>query len=129
MFGEFQQSRLRIELDASEAAIKDSLLRPASLQQWQWPQKIVAPIPPQIEVGTVFTTQLGPVTTEHRVEIASDNHLRLILSRSVDGFHDWYWGEGWIQSCLEGVSLVPLGAGNALALMQLRRFLAQSKPQ
>ncbi|MEO0406022.1 MAG: hypothetical protein AAF289_01600 [Cyanobacteria bacterium P01_A01_bin.135] len=123
MFGEFQQSRLRIELDASEAAIRDSLISLERLKQWQWPQQFIAPVPTQLEVGTVFTTQLGPIATEHRVEAVSDTHLRLLLSRSVDGFHDWDWGDGWVQSCLEGVSLLPLGAGNSLALAQLRRFL------
>lgn len=128
MFGEFQQSRLRIELDASETAIRDSLTRIESLKQWQWPQQFVAPIPIALDVGTTFTTQLGPVATTHYVDAIEDTHLRLILSRSIDGFHDWHWGDGWVQSCLEGVSLLPLGAGHSLALMQLRRFLAQSKP-
>ncbi|MGF1513307.1 MAG: hypothetical protein ACFB5Z_06375 [Elainellaceae cyanobacterium] len=127
MFGEFQQSRLRIELDASEAAIRDSLLRSDNFQKWQWPQQFVAPLPPTLEVGTVFTAQLGPIAVEHCVEQVGDNRLRLILSRSVDGVHDWYWGEGWLQSCLEGVSLLPLGVAHSLSLMQLRHFLAQSK--
>ncbi|MGF1536798.1 MAG: hypothetical protein ACFB4J_09995 [Elainellaceae cyanobacterium] len=126
MFGEFQQSRLRIELDASEAAIRDSLLRPERFQKWQWPQQIVT-LPATLEVGTTFTSQLGPVTIDHRVEQLGNQNLRLILSRSIDGFHDWYWGEGWVQSCLEGVSLLPLGVAHSLSLMQLRSFLAGSK--
>jgi len=123
MFGEFQQSRLRIELDAPEAAIRDNLIQPESLQQWLWPQQLVAPMPTRLEVGTVFTTQLGPISVEHYVAQLDDNHLRLILSQSIDGFHDWYWGDGWVQSCLEGVSLLPIGVGHSLALMQLRRVI------
>ncbi len=34
MLGNFQQSQLRIEVEASETAIRDSLLRPMQLQQW-----------------------------------------------------------------------------------------------
>ncbi len=128
MFGEFQQSRLRIELDAPEAAIRNSLIRSERFQKWQWPQQFVA-LPPILEVGTTFTARLGPIVIDHQVEQLEDQHLRLLLSRSIDGFHDWYWGDGWVQSCLEGVSLLPLGASHSLALMQLRSFLAQSTAQ
>ncbi|MGB3615520.1 MAG: hypothetical protein WBA10_17130 [Elainellaceae cyanobacterium] len=129
MFGEFQQSRLRIELDAPEAAIRDHLIRSEKLQQWLWPQQFVSTLPAQLEVGTTFNTQLGPISIDHCVAQLDDQHLRLILSHSIDGFHDWYWGDGWVQSCLEGVSLLPIGLGHSLSLMQLRRALAQSDKQ
>ncbi|MEG5215625.1 hypothetical protein QUB48_07680 [Microcoleus sp. ARI1-A5] len=39
-------------------------------------------------------------------------------------FHQWYWGDGWVQSRLEGVSLLPLNLGQTASLLRLREFLA-----
>jgi hypothetical protein len=48
----------------------------------------------------------------------------LLLSRGIDGFHEWYWGEGWVQSRLEGISVIPLNLGQTINLMRLKEFLS-----
>jgi hypothetical protein len=123
MLGNFQQSQLRIEVEASETAIRDSLLRPVQLQQWLWPQRLAAGMPEQLDQGLAFTSWTGPVAIHHQVEVVKPNCLRLLLSQGIDGFHEWYWGEGWVQSRLEGVSILPLNLGQTLNLLRLRQFL------
>ncbi len=127
MLGTFQQSHVRIEVNAAAIDIERGLLCPAQLQRWLWPQQLPAGLPDRLSSGLTFTIGLGPITVQHYVEIANENCLRLLLSRSIDGFHEWYWGEGWIQSRLEGVSVLPLNMGNTLSLLQLRRMLTESK--
>ena len=124
MLGTFQQSSLRIEVNAKETDIRDSLIRPSQLQKWLWPQQFSPGLPEQFQAGLIFTSSLGPVTIEHYVDVAQPNCLRLLLSRGIDGFHEWYWGEGWVQSRLEGISLLPLNLGQTLSLIRLREFLA-----
>ncbi|WP_377476366.1 MAG: hypothetical protein P2A85_26565 [Microcoleus anatoxicus] len=127
MLGNFQQSNLRIELEASETAIRDSLLRPAQLQQWLWPQQLSKGLPEEFSSGLTFTSWLGPVAVQHHVDIAEPNCLRLLLSQGIDGFHEWYWGDGWVQSRLEGVSLLPLNLGQTASLLRLREFVTKGK--
>jgi len=124
MLGTFQQSQLRIEVAASEMAIQDSLLRPGKLEQWLWSQRFAAGMPEHLHQGLAFTTWTGPVAIHHQVDVARSNCLRLLLSQGIDGFHEWYWGEGWVQSRLEGVSMLPLNLGQTLSLLSLRQFLA-----
>lgn len=124
MLGTFQQSNLRIEIDASEAAIRDSLTRPAQLQRWLKLQRFSSGLPETLEVGTSFTSWTGPIAIHHQVDVAQPQCLRLLLSQGIDGYHEWAWGEGWVQSRLEGVSLLPLNIGQTLSLLQLRQFLA-----
>ncbi|MCG5059646.1 MAG: hypothetical protein KA714_17095 [Limnoraphis sp. WC205] len=124
MLGTFQQSNLRIEVEASEAAIRDSLLRPSQFQQWLWPQQFSPGLPEQFQTGMTFTSSIGPVTIQHYVDVAESNCLRLLLSRGIDGFHEWYWGEGWLQSRLEGISVIPLNLGQTINLMRLKEFLS-----
>ena len=124
MLGNFQQSNLRIELEASETAIKDSLLRPSQLQQWLWPQQLSSGLPEEFSQGLTFTSWLGPVAVQHHVDIAEQNCLRLLLSQGIDGFHEWYWGDGWVQSRVEGVSLLALNLGQTASLLRLCGFLA-----
>jgi hypothetical protein len=50
------------------------------------------------------------------------------LSQSIDGYHEWYWGDGWVQSRLEGISLLPLNLGQTLSLLRLREFLKHHTP-
>jgi len=127
MFGNFQQSQLRIEVEASETAIRDSLLRPVQLQQWLWPQRLAAGMPEQLHQGLTFTSWSGPVAIQHQVQVATPICLRLLLSQGIDGFHEWYWGEGWVQSRLEGISLLPLNLGQTISLLSLRQFLQSQK--
>jgi hypothetical protein len=124
MLGTFQQSKLRIEVEASEATIKESLSSSSQLQEWLRFQRFDTGLPPQIHPGLVFTTWVGPVAIQHQVDVAESNCLRLLLSGGIDGFHEWYWGEGWVQSRLEGVSLLPLSLGQTLSLLRLREYLA-----
>jgi hypothetical protein len=123
MLGRFQSSQIRIEIAASEVMLLDSLTRPALLQQWLQPLHLSSGLPERLYTGLVFTSQLGSIRIEHRVEQVETHYLRLILSQGIDGFHEWYWGEGWVQSRLEGVSLLPLHLGQTLGLFRLRQFL------
>jgi len=128
MLGTFQQSQLRIEVGASIETIRDSLLRPLQLQQWLWFQRLNPGMPEQLQPGFSFTSWTGPIAIHHQVDVATPVSLRLILSQGIDGFHEWYWGEGWVQSRLEGISLLPLNLGQTESLLRLRQFL-HSKSQ
>lgn len=123
MLGNFQQSHLRIEVNSPAAAIGDSLLRPSQLSQWLWPQRFSAGLPEHLSEGLTYTSWVGPVAIQHQVEVAQPHCLRLLLSQGIDGYHEWYWGEHWVQSRLEGVSLLPLSLGQTLSLLRLREFL------
>ncbi|MEW5859379.1 MAG: hypothetical protein AB1861_18655 [Cyanobacteriota bacterium] len=123
MLGNFQQSHLRIEVNSPAAAIGDSLLRPSKLSQWLWPQRLSAGLPEHLSEGLTYTSWVGPVAIQHQVEVAQPHCLRLLLSQGIDGYHEWYWGEHWVQSRLEGVSLLPLSLGQTLSLLRLREFL------
>lgn len=127
MFGSFQQSQLRIEVDASAEAIAQSLSEPGQIQKWLAPQQLSTGLPPKLHSDLTFTSSLGPITIQHRVEVANDHCLRMILSQGIDGFHEWYWGDGWVQSRLEGVSVLPLNLGQTLSLWRLREFLTRTK--
>jgi hypothetical protein len=130
MLGTFQESSIRIEVNAKEADIRDSLLRPSQLQKWLWPQQFNQGLPEQFQPGLTFTSSLGPVTIQHYVDVSQPNCLRLLLSQGIDGFHEWYWGEGWVQSRLEGISILPLNLGQTLNLIRLRDFLVnKNQPQ
>lgn len=126
MLGTFQHSNLRIELDASATAIADSLTRPAQLQQWL-PTRLPAGLPVQFTPGLTYASWLGPVAIQHHVEVVEANGLRLLLSQGIDGFHAWSWGEGWVQSHLEGITLLPLNLGQSLSLLKLRQFLTSQR--
>jgi hypothetical protein len=127
MLGNFQKSQLRVELNGSEAKIRASLIDTDKLRQWLFPQTFAANMPEKLSSGLTFQSQLGLISVEHYVDIANDNCLRLILSRGIDGYHEWYWGDGWVQSCLAGVSLLPLNLGQTLSLLRLRQFVGGQK--
>lgn len=127
MLGNFQKSQLRIEVDASATAIRDSLLRPRELEKWLPSGRFTSGMPEELHPGFEFTTQFGPVSIYHSVEVANPNCLRLLLSQGIDGFHEWYWGEGWVQSRLEGVTILPLSLGQTLNLLSLRQFLTRKR--
>lgn len=129
MLGTFQHSHLRIEVDASESQIGESLLRPAQFQQWLAPQTFSPGLPEQLRKGTVFTSWLGPIAIRHQVEQVDAHGLRFLMSQGIDGFHEWHWGDGWVQSSLEGISLLPLNLGQTFSLWRLRQFLAQKPTQ
>ena len=127
MLGTFQQSQIRIEIAASANAIHDSILHPAQLKKWLLGQSFPPEMPTELPSGFEFTTHTGPISIHHRVDVVKPNCLRLLLSGGIDGFHEWYWGEGWIQSRLEGISVLPLNLGQTLSLVSLRQFLTTIK--
>lgn len=129
MLGTFQQSSIRIEITAPAQAIRDSLIRVPQLRRWLAPQSLSSGLPEKLEQGLSFTSWLGLIAIEHQVEQIEDNGLRLLLSQGIDGYHEWYWGEGWVQSRLEGISLLPLNLGQTLSLLRLRQFLRQQEKQ
>ncbi|MBD2778844.1 hypothetical protein [Iningainema tapete] len=123
MLGNFQKSQLRIEINASEKAIRNSLLRAEQLEKWQLSQGFIPGMPEELYSGFEFTTKTGRVAIHHQVDVLGTNCLRLLLSQGIDGFHEWYWGEGWLQSRIEGVTILPLALGHSLSLLSLRSFL------
>lgn len=123
MLGNFQQSNLRIEIEASQETIKNSLLKTEQLKQWLFPQTLTSELPETLELGTTFTSKLGFVEIDHTVELLDNNCLRFVLSKGIDGYHEWCWGDGWVQSRLEGISLLPLNLGQTFSLLQLRQHL------
>ncbi|BAZ12262.1 hypothetical protein NIES4071_40920 [Calothrix sp. NIES-4071] len=127
MFGKFQQSQIRIEVEASAAAIRDSLLRPANLGKWLISGNFVNSMPEELRPGLEFTRSLGLISIQHRVDVVNSDSLRLLLSQGIDGFHEWYWGDGWVQSRIEGVTVLPLSLGQTVSLLSLRQFLASEK--
>ncbi|HIK44921.1 MAG TPA: hypothetical protein IGR64_08540, partial [Leptolyngbyaceae cyanobacterium M65_K2018_010] len=102
MLGTFQQSHLRIEVDASTGQIQPCLLQPGKFRQWLWPQRFEEGLPDQLHPGLVFRSYLGAIEIRHEVQAVTDHHLRLLLAGGIDGFHEWYWGDRWVQSRLEG---------------------------
>ena len=122
MLGNFQESTLRIEVNASEETIRESLVESDRLKQWMWPQSF-ASLSGKLSPGDTFVSSLGPVKIEHQVEKVDDNSLRLLLSKGIDGYHEWHWGDGWLQSRLEGVSILPLNLGQTFSLFRLRQYL------
>lgn len=128
MIGTFQQSRLRIEVAASAGQIQSSLLQPKQFRRWLWPQRFDRGLPETLHSALVFHSYLGPVEIRHEVQEVSDHHLRLILSGGIDGFHEWYWGDQWVQSQLEGISALPISFGQSLVMVRLRQVLAQPAP-
>lgn len=123
MLGTFQQSQLRIEIEASADAIHNSLVHSKQLEKWLVVQRFAPGMPEELLPGLQFTTWTGPVAICHQVDVLKPNCLRLLLSGGIDGFHEWYWGEGWVQSRLEGLSILPLNLGQTLSLLSLRQFL------
>ncbi len=125
MFGTFQQSTLRVEVDAPAEVIRDSLVQPRQFKQWLWPQTFSAGLPDVLELGTTFTSYLGPLRVQHQVTDLTPQNIGFLLWEGVDGFHEWSWGDEWVQSRIEGVSMLPINLGQSLNLVRLQRFLAE----
>ncbi|KPQ33128.1 MAG: Polyketide cyclase / dehydrase and lipid transport [Phormidesmis priestleyi Ana] len=150
MFGTYQQSSIRIEIEASAETISRSLTEPERLRKWLYPQQIDIsdtsknknPRPvndsrtaggwsadgttsARLSIGQTFDSTLGFVKVSHRVEQLSAAGIRFLLSGSIDGFHEWQWGDGWVQSRLEGISILPLNLGQTLSLVRLKQYLQQ----
>lgn len=126
MFGTFQQAHLRIEVESTPARLADSLLRPSLFRRWLAPQQFPTQLPDRLTPDLTYSSWLGPIALRHRVTYLSANHLELSLSGSIDGCHRWQWGEGWVQSELEGITLLPLQLAHTASLLRLRQFLDRS---
>jgi hypothetical protein len=123
MLGAFQSCQLRLEVNASRLAIRESLTCPSSIRRWLFPLQLEPGLPQTLTVGLTYKTQFTGLTIVHDVIAVNEDCLKLLLSGGVEGFHYWHWGEGWVQSHLEGVSLLPLKLAHSLTLLQLRSFL------
>ena len=129
MLGNFQQSHLRIEVEAPSQIIRDSLLNPQQMRQWLWTQRFSPELSEKLHSGLTFTSWIGSIAIQHQVEIANDNCLRLLLSQGIDGYHEWCWETGWVQSQIEGISLLPINLGQTISLMSLRQFVSHQAKQ
>ena len=130
MWGTYQNSELRVEVTANADDIRRSLTEPKSLQAWLRPQQLKTTSGGSLSTaslseGQVFESHLGPLKVRHKVELLSDEGVRFLLSEGIDGFHEWQWGEGWVQSRIEGVSLLPLNLGQTASMLRLRHYLQQ----
>lgn len=123
MLGNFQRSELRIEVPATASTIRERLISPPALTKWLYPQQMSFPSQELLTVGTKFTSTIGPVTIKYQVERVDAQCLRLLLGQGIDGYHEWYWGEAWVQSRLEGISLLPLNLYQTSMLWRLRQSL------
>ena len=129
MLGKFQKSELRIEVQATESKIHDSLLNLEQLKQWFMPLQLKENLVQELKSGDTFTCYLGLVEIKNKVEIINSNCFRLILSGGIDGYQEWSWGNGWIQSRLEGVSLLPLNLAQTLNLLRLKNWLTKNQSE
>lgn len=136
MFGTYQSSSIRIEIEAGADKIAGSLTELDQLKKWLWPQQIKLSntatgwskdsfSDSKLLVGQEVESRLGPIKINHRVEALSPNGIRFVLSGGIDGFHEWQWGNGWVQSRLEGVSLLPLNLGQTAGLVRIREYLTR----
>jgi hypothetical protein len=123
MLGNFQRSELRIEVPATASTIRDRLLSPPSLTKWLFPQQMSFSSQNLLTIGTKFESAFGLVVVKSQVDRVNSHCIRLLLSQGIDGYHEWSWGEGWVQSRLEGISLVPLNLYQTATLLRLRRSL------
>jgi hypothetical protein len=123
MFGNFQRSELRIEVPATASKIRDRLLSPPALTKWLFPQRMSFASQDLLILGTEFQTNLGAIVVKCHVDRVNSQSLRILLSQGVDGYHEWYWGEGWVQSRLEGISLIPLNLYQTATLLRLQQSL------
>lgn len=123
MFGTFQQSSLRIEVEASEATLTKALTDMNELQKWLWFERFSISYPETLKPGVKLKGQVGLVTIQHEVELNEPNRVRFLLSQGIDGFHEWAWGDGWVQSRLEGISLLPLNLSQTATLLTLKQYL------
>ena len=123
MLGKFQTSQLRIEVEASSQLIRDYLVHPRKLREWLWFGGFSSGLPEVFTPGLNFTTNLGLIKIGYQVEEVGDTCLRFLLYQGIDGYHEWLWGDGWVQSCLEGVSLLPLNLTQTTTLVGFKEFL------
>jgi hypothetical protein len=127
MFGNFQQSHLRIELSATAQEIGRQLGFADGLRRLLAPSKVSLTGQEQLRSGDRFTATFGWVQVEQQLAVVSDRGLRLLLHGGIDGYQEWSWGDGWVQSRTEGISVLPLTALQTLQLIRLQQVLGHRK--
>lgn len=127
MLGKFQKSELRIEVKATEKVFRDCLLDVNKLKCWFFPLKFDQNSAEKLSLGNSFSFYLGLIEIKNKVDFIDSNCVRLILSGGIDGYQEWSWGDGWIQSRLEGISALPLNLGQTLNLLRLKSFATYSE--
>ncbi|BAQ61220.1 hypothetical protein GM3708_1626 [Geminocystis sp. NIES-3708] len=123
MLGKFQKSELRIEVKATEKFIGDCLLDINKLKKWFFPLKFDHHSSEKLSQDDSFNFYLGVIEIKNKVDVIDSNYVRIILSGGIDGYQEWCWGDGWIQSRLEGISMLPLNLGQTLNLLRLKSFV------
>ncbi|WP_298615217.1 hypothetical protein [uncultured Thermosynechococcus sp.] len=124
MLGTFQSSHLRIEVAASADQLRDYLTQPAQLRRWLWPLQLQTR-GDRLQVGETFTSEFLWLKLEHRVELLTAERLVLVLRQAIEGWQEWSWGDGWVQSCIEGVTPLPLELGQTFLLWRLKSVLGK----
>jgi hypothetical protein len=127
MLGKFQKSELRIEVKATESQIHDSLLKVEQLKQWFMPWQVKNNLGQELNSGDIFSSYIGTIEIKNKVEIINRNCFRLILSGGIDGYQEWCWGNGWVQSRLEGISVLPLNLAQSFNLWRLKSWLTSNQ--
>jgi hypothetical protein len=128
MLGNFQQSHLRIELATSAVAIRQQLTSTAGLRQILAPGKLsLNGHESSLQAGDRFTVKIGWLEVAHQVNWINEQGIRLLLHSGIDGYQEWSWGDGWVQSGLTGISLLPLHSIQTWSLLQLQAALGNSK--
>ncbi|MFN4279545.1 SRPBCC domain-containing protein [Thermosynechococcus sp.] len=125
MLGRFQSSHVRIEVPATAEQVRDYLTQPAQLRQWLWPLRLQT-TGDRLQVGETFTGEFLGLKLEHRVELLTEGRLVLVLRQAVEGWQEWSWGDGWVQSCIEGVTPLPLELGQTFLLWRLKSALNET---
>ncbi|NCO75667.1 MAG: hypothetical protein GW795_09505 [Cyanobacteria bacterium] len=120
MLGKFQKSELRIEVKATETTFRDYLLDINKLKCWFFPLKFPKNSPQKLSLNDSFSFYLGLIEVKNKVDFIDSNCIRFILSGGIDGYQEWTWGDGWIQSRLEGISVLPLNLGQTFNLLRLK---------
>ncbi|HIK26035.1 MAG: hypothetical protein P3X23_007625 [Thermosynechococcus sp. Uc] len=124
MLGTFQSSHLRIEVAASADQLRDYLTQPAQLRRWLWPLQLQT-TGDRLQAGETFTSEFLWLKLEHRVELLTAERLVLVLRQAIEGWQEWSWGDGWVQSCIEGVTPLPLELGQTFLLWRLKSVLSK----
>jgi hypothetical protein len=123
MLGNFQQSHLRIELSATAQSIGQQLGFPDGLKRLLAPGKISLEGNEPLRLGDRFSVKFGWVSLEQQVADRGDRSLRFLLHGGIDGYQEWCWGDGWVQSCWEGISVLPLSTLQTWQLLKLQQVL------
>jgi hypothetical protein len=123
MLGQFQQSEVRLEVPAPAAAIRHCFSSPEQLRFLVAPGRLSPQENRPLQRGDRLTFQGPGWSTIALVDLCHDRGLRLLLHGAIDGYQEWSWGDGWVQSVWVGVSVLPLGLIQSWQLGRLQQRL------